>query len=63
MRLMELINQLARLPMDAEVLGTWEGITEDIEVYAAKDGTVLIDCDRGSYKDEFTSGKRIPRCL
>ena len=41
---------------DVKVMTTWEGIMVGIEprnIYLSKDGSLFIDADRNSYKNEF----------
>lgn len=49
----ELIEKLQQFDPDAEVLATWEGITKYIDVYASKDGIVLIDADSCFYQEQW----------
>ena len=39
----EVRDALCMFPSDTPVQGTWEGITKDVRVYRAADGTVLVD--------------------
>ena len=56
----DLIKQLQQFAPDCLVACTWEGITRDIEVYQAADQSVLIDGDKGRYKEQFQDGgKRV----
>jgi hypothetical protein len=57
MTVSELIQELSRFPPNAVVYCTWEGVVRDLGVYAAKDGTVLIDGDGEHYRDGFESGE------
>ena len=41
---------------DIKVKITWEGITQNIEqdnIYLSKDGSLFIDADHNSYKNDF----------
>jgi hypothetical protein len=46
----ELIKLLQQYDPDNLVECAWEGTRNDIEVYLAADGAVLIDGDRGFYR-------------
>lgn len=64
MKVAELIAELQRFPIEAEVVGTFEGVIRDITVYQAKSGTVMLDVDDCVYRDAFESGSRkadVPR--
>ena len=51
MTVQDLIDALQQFDPEAKVEGTWEGITQEIDVYLAADGRVLIDADlEGNYK-------------
>ena len=50
MTMAELHNQIGKFDHRAKVAGTFEGIIQEIEVYKAADGVVLIDCDGGDYR-------------
>lgn len=49
----DLVAALQSENQDALVVATWEGILRAITVYHAKDGTVLVDADGGSYRSDF----------
>ncbi len=53
MKVHELIDALQQFDHDAEVIGTWEGITEELSVYLAADGRVLVDADYENYRERF----------
>ena len=57
----ELINELSKYDPNEEVIATWEGIIREVDIYRAKDGTVMIDADENNYKDRFVSGEWNPR--
>ncbi len=46
----DLIEALQQFDPSAEVVGTWEGIITEIEVYEAADGRVMVDEDCGRYR-------------
>lgn len=54
----DLIWELRAFPATAPILGTWEGINATIDVFRTPSGTVLVDVDGDSYRDEFESGRR-----
>ncbi len=49
----ELIAKLQQLKPDAKVKGTFEHTINEIDVYEAADGTILIDVDNNEYKDTY----------
>lgn len=53
MRVHELITTLQQFNANAEVVGTWEGQLEDISVYRAADGRILVDVDHEHYRVRF----------
>lgn len=53
MTVQDLIFALKQFNPKAPVLGTWGGITRDLEVYLAANGTVLVDADNGDYKAKW----------
>lgn len=55
----DLMFALKQFNPHAPVLGTWEGITMDLEVYLAANGTVLVDADDGNYKAKWQELKCI----
>jgi hypothetical protein len=58
----ELIEQLAKYPPDAHVLVMWESTFHEPSVYAAKNGTVILDADyTDMYRERIESGKLVPR--
>lgn len=57
MTVIELIEKLNDLKGDARVLATWEGTVQELSVYVAKDGTVMIDADQEVYRKDFESGR------
>jgi hypothetical protein len=50
MRVEDLILALQQFDPTAKVIGTWEGVTRELEVYAAADGRVMVDADNGMYR-------------
>ena len=57
----ELVHQLSQFNAAAEVACTWEGTIQEIEVYRAADGKILIDGDNGDYKVQHQK-TRCGRC-
>lgn len=57
MTIRQLLDALESFPLDATVVGTWEGTVREISIYQAKDGTVLIDADGEFYRNRFESGE------
>lgn len=53
MKVHELITALQQFNQAAEVVGTWEGQLEDLSVYCAADGRILIDADHDHYRTRF----------
>ena len=53
MKVHELITALQQFNQDAEVVGTWEGQLEDLSVYRAADGRILVDADHEHYRTYF----------
>jgi len=53
MRVHELITALQQFNPNAEVLGTWEGTLNDLSVYRAADGRILVDVDYENYRIRF----------
>ena len=52
-----LIALLHAYPAGTPLAVTWEGVFRNIDasnVYTSKDGVVLIDADRNSYKDDHS---------
>lgn len=46
----DLINELRQFDPLAKVVATWEGTIEEIKVYTAADGRVMIDADSCDYQ-------------
>lgn len=59
----ELIKLLWEYNPAAEVDVTWQGRPAGIfaeNIYAAKNGVVLIDADNNFYRDDYVTGRRNP---
>lgn len=53
MTVQDLITELQQFDPAAEVIGTWEGVTAELEVYTAADGRIMVDADGGHYKERW----------
>ncbi len=53
----ELIAELSRFSINAPVVATWEGIFRKMQVYASRDGVVVIDAYGGFYRSEVEVGE------
>lgn len=53
----ELVNMLQQYHPTTEVVATWEGLEENIDVYQAADGRVMIDADNNRYKVDWQKTK------
>ena len=56
----ELQEVLSMMPTNAPITGTWQGTFNDVSVYQAKDGGVVIDLDQEFYRAEIESGQIKP---
>ncbi len=61
MKVQDLISELSKYDPNEDIIATWEGITREISVYQAKDGTIMLDVDDNSFKEEFISGEWNPK--
>lgn len=57
MKVHELIMTLQQYDQDAEVIATWEGQEEKIDVYQAADNRVIVDADNNHYKTRWQETK------
>jgi hypothetical protein len=57
----QLIEALQALPSEEPVRATWESTIQHIDVYQAKDGTVIIDADHCDYRAALTRGSMSPK--
>lgn len=57
MKVHELVATLQSYDPSAEIIATWEGITQPIDVYQAADGRVMIDADHSDYKLKWQETK------
>lgn len=55
----ELIQKLLEFDQEAEVIGTWEGITMKLDVYRAFNGRIMVDADENSYKEHWQRPSRL----
>lgn len=53
MNVKELIEKLQQFDLQAEVVGTWEGVIAEVDVYRAADGHIVIDVDSNYYKEHW----------
>ena len=53
----ELIEKLQAFDSDTTVVGTWEGVLRELDVYQAADGRIMVDADNNFYKDHWQNLK------
>lgn len=51
---------LSRMPSDAKILGTWQGMFWGVGVYQSKNGSLIIDLDENLYREQIESGELTP---
>ncbi|PKM46849.1 MAG: hypothetical protein CVV05_00085 [Gammaproteobacteria bacterium HGW-Gammaproteobacteria-1] len=56
----EIIDKLAQYPRESPICGTWESTFTDLRVYCAKNGTVIVDVDKASYREAIERGDIVP---
>lgn len=53
MKVHELVTDLQQFDQDAEVIATWEGTLQELEVYRAADGRIIVDAEDGHSREHF----------